>query len=66
VDCGAAAAAAEASPCGLSVTTPLLFEPLTGATGSAVEYALILSVTEISPRASSGPCQGYRQGLDEL
>ncbi len=32
---------------GLSVTTPLLFEPLTGATGSAVEYALILSVTEI-------------------
>jgi hypothetical protein len=39
---------------------------LRGATGSAVENALILSVTEISPRASIGPCQGYRQDLDEL
>jgi hypothetical protein len=39
---------------------------LRGATGSAVEYALILSVTEISPRARVGPCKGYRQGLDEL
>src|ERR1700722_6359652 len=59
--------AAVASPCcDLSVTTPLPFEPLTGAIGSAVEYALILSVTEISPRACVGPCQGYRQGLDEL
>src|ERR1700692_2792414 len=41
-----AAPAAGASPCVLSATTPLLFEPLMGATGSAVEYALILSVTE--------------------
>src|ERR1700688_1262996 len=44
VDVGAAVA--EASPCDLSATTLLLFEPLMGATGSAVEYALILSVTE--------------------
>src|SRR6266404_1388745 len=43
----AAAPAAEASLCALSATTPLLFEPLMGATGSAAEYALILSVTEI-------------------
>jgi hypothetical protein len=39
---------------------------LRAATGSAVENALILSVTEVSPRASIGPRQGYRQGLDEL
>src|SRR5258706_12961925 len=65
--CDVDALAADASPCGLSVTTPLLFEPLTGARGSAVEYALILTVTEIllGP-ASISPCQGYRQGLDEL
>src|SRR5579859_6032888 len=41
------APAAGASPCAFSATTPLLFEPLMSATGSAVEYALILSVTEI-------------------
>src|SRR6202035_4319102 len=44
--CGVEAPAAEASPCDLSATTLLLFEPLMGAIGSAVEYALILSVTE--------------------
>src|SRR5258706_1153696 len=43
----AAAPAACASPCALSATTPLLFEPLMGAIGSAVEYALSLSITEI-------------------
>jgi hypothetical protein len=36
------------SPWGFSVTALLLFEPLTGATGSDVEKPLILSVTEIS------------------
>src|SRR5260370_39801040 len=45
----AAAPAACASPCALSATTPLLFEPLMGAIGSAVEYSLILSFTEILP-----------------
>src|SRR6266851_2648187 len=68
--CDVEALAPEASPCGLSVvTTPLLFEPLTGATGSAVvEYALILTVTEIllGPDQPISPCQGYRQGRDEL
>src|SRR5229473_7062 len=43
----AAVPAACASPCSLSSSTPLLFEPLMVAIGSAVEYALILSVTEI-------------------
>jgi hypothetical protein len=47
LDC-AAAAGADPSPCDLSVTTPLLFEPLAGAIGSAVAIPLILSVTEIS------------------
>jgi hypothetical protein len=32
----------------LSATAPLLFEPLRGATGSAVENPLILFDTEIS------------------
>src|SRR3977135_2334908 len=59
--------AAALSPCcDLSGPTPLPFQPLTAAIGSAVEYALILSVTEISPGAGVGPCKGYRQGLDEL
>src|SRR6185437_5020446 len=46
-DRGAEAPACDASPCALSAAMPLLFEPLAGAIGSAAEYALILSVTEI-------------------
>src|SRR5258705_4506277 len=51
----AAAPAACASPCALSATTPLLFEPLMGAIGSAGEYALIFSVTPILLRVLSSP-----------
>jgi hypothetical protein len=40
--------AAEPSACALSATAPLLFEPLMGVTGSAVENPLILFDTEIS------------------
>jgi len=50
----------------LSQTTPLLFEPLMGATGSAAEYALILSVTEILLGLHHRPMPSYRQGSDEL
>src|SRR5665213_4076405 len=60
------AAPADPSLCDLSAATLLLFEPLMGATGSAAEYALILSVTEISPGAKHRPMPRYRQGLDEL
>jgi hypothetical protein len=64
-DCAADEFASAVSPC-LSVTTALLFEPLTGATGSAVENPLILLVTEISPGANVLPLPRYRRGLDEL
>src|SRR5258708_25641644 len=62
----AAAPAACASPCALSATTPLLFEPLMGAIGSAVEYALILSVTEILLGLMHLPIPSYRHGSHQL
>src|SRR5271168_3632273 len=53
--CAAGAGVADEFVCDLSATTPLLFVPLMGASGSLAVYPLILLDTCISPRARNLP-----------